>query len=363
MAAGTRVHGGDELEPRREDGRSTYPGDGNVPILERLPESLQGGPVELGQLVQEEDPVVCEGHFARRHTRATADHCGVGDGVVRSPERPPANQPANLSRAGHRGDDRGYTSLLVIQGWEQTRHGAGQEGLARARRADHDHAMPAGQCQLESPPPLELTANFGQIGTRILAGDPDLEHLGFVTHLGRHLHPRRPVASPTPAALPHNESCLRERRRRNHIYPARETRLVSALDGNQDPPHVAPGESCHHRQQTGDGTQLAAKGKLAEDGPPTVRPHLLGPDQNAQRHGQVQRGAALAHIRRCQVDGDPPGRVLVAAIPDGSPDPLASLLQGRVRQPDDGEAGQARCYVHLHPNRASVQSLKGGREK
>jgi hypothetical protein len=282
--------------------------------------------------------------------------------VVGGSERPAANQPANLSRAGHGGDDRGDASLLVIQGREKTRHRAGQQRLARTRRADHYHAMPAGQCQLQSSPRLELAANVGQIGSG-LAGDFQLERLQLVAHLGCHLDPGRPVASPTPAALTHNQSRFRERGRRNYVYPAREARLVRTLDRDHDPPYVAPGESRHHRQQTRDGTQLTAQGKLTQDGPATARPHLLGPDQDAQGHRQIQGGAALAHVRRRQVDRDPPWRVLVAAVPYGAPDPLASLLQRRVCQPDDGEAGQARGYVHLDPNRTSVQTLEGGREK
>jgi hypothetical protein len=223
--------------------------------------------------------------------------------------------------------------------------------------------MPAGQCQLECSPRLKLTSNVGQVGSGILAYDSNLQWLEFVAHLGCHLDPGRLLACSTPAALTHHQSRLRERGRRDYFYPAREARFVRSLDRNYDPPHVTPGECRHHGQQTGDGTQFTAQGELPQDGPATARPHLLGPHQDAQRYRQIQGGTALAHVGRRKVDRDPSWRVLVAAVPDGAPDPLASLLQGRVCQPDDGEAGQARGHVHLDSNRASVQSLEGCREK
>ena len=36
-----------------------------MPVFDRLAERLQGDPVELGELVQEEDSVVGERHFTR----------------------------------------------------------------------------------------------------------------------------------------------------------------------------------------------------------------------------------------------------------------------------------------------------------
>jgi hypothetical protein len=223
--------------------------------------------------------------------------------------------------------------------------------------------MPAGQCQLQTPPRLELTANIGQVGSGILAYYSNLQCLQVVSHLGCHFDPGRPVACSTPAALAHDQSRLRERGRGDYFYPTRKACFVRSLNRDYDPPHVTPGESRHHRQQTGDGTQLTAQGKLTQDSPATARPHLFGPHQDAQRYRQIQGGAAFAHVRRRQVDRYPSRRVLVAAVPDGAPDSLASLLQGRVCQPDDGEAGQARGDVHLDPNRASVQALEGCREK
>jgi hypothetical protein len=54
-----------------------------VTVLERLAECLEDVAIELGQLVEEEDPVVCPGHLAGHEPRPASDDRGVGAGVVR----------------------------------------------------------------------------------------------------------------------------------------------------------------------------------------------------------------------------------------------------------------------------------------
>ena len=63
-AARAGVHRRDQLEPRREAGRSPGPRDGHAARLHRLPERLQDVTVELGQLVEEQHALVGAGHLA-----------------------------------------------------------------------------------------------------------------------------------------------------------------------------------------------------------------------------------------------------------------------------------------------------------
>jgi hypothetical protein len=58
MAARTWVHGCDELESGREDGRPANPSNRNLAVLERLAERFQRPTVEFGQLVEKKYPVV-----------------------------------------------------------------------------------------------------------------------------------------------------------------------------------------------------------------------------------------------------------------------------------------------------------------
>ena len=283
--------------------------------------------------------------------------------MVWRPERPAADQSANWRRAGYGGDDRGHVGLFVVQGRKETGHGPGEKRFARTWGADHDQAMPAGESQLQSSPSLDLPAHLGQIGSAASACDSRPGDLRVIADLGRHLDSRRPAASSPKLALADEQRGLRQGRSRNDVYSIREARFIRAFDRNHDPRDAAAGKSRHHRQKARDGAHLASKGQLPQERPAAACVHLLGSDQNAKRDGKVQRGAALAHVRRCQIDRDPPRRVFVAAVPDGAPNPLAGFLQGCVRKPDDREPGQTRCHVHLDPNRAAIQTVQGGREK
>jgi hypothetical protein len=64
--ARARVHGCDELEAGRHHHRSARPRDGDPSLLERLAQGLARCPVELGQLVEEKDAMVCARHLAGR---------------------------------------------------------------------------------------------------------------------------------------------------------------------------------------------------------------------------------------------------------------------------------------------------------
>ncbi len=188
VAARTRVHRRDQLEPRRVDRRPADPRDRHMPVLHRLPERLQRGSIELGQLVEKEHAVVGERHFARRHVRAAADHARIGDGVMRGSERPGSQKAADL-RPGDRGDDRRHTSLALAERRQQARYRPRQERLARARRPDHDEAVASRQRDLERPPGFELAADLGEIRCGSRSRRP---------RAARRAHPRPSPASARP---------------------------------------------------------------------------------------------------------------------------------------------------------------------
>ena len=65
VPARARIHRGNQLEARGEDGRPSDPRDGNMPVLERLAQGLEHIPIELGQLVEKQDPIVGHRHLPR----------------------------------------------------------------------------------------------------------------------------------------------------------------------------------------------------------------------------------------------------------------------------------------------------------
>ena len=223
--------------------------------------------------------------------------------------------------------------------------------------------MTSRQSQLETPPSLELTAHLGHVRSGLLISDPGSRGLNFVAYFGRHLDSRRSGTSPAPPGISHEQRRLGERGSGDDVYAAGQARLDRAFFGDHYSPDAAARKSRHHRQKTRDGAQLATERKLAEDRPTTARSNLLGPDENTQRHRKIQGCAALAHIRRRQIDRDPARWVVVAAVPDRPANSLAGLLKGRVCKTHDCEAGQSGCHVHFNPDWTSIQAVEGGRQK
>src|SRR3954454_13824475 len=88
-ARGPRFHRGKKLEPAGKAAAPRHAHDRDVTVLERLPERLERGPLELRHLVEKEDALVREAHLAgpRHPSAATPDQGGYRRGMVRRPER------------------------------------------------------------------------------------------------------------------------------------------------------------------------------------------------------------------------------------------------------------------------------------
>jgi hypothetical protein len=261
----------------------------------------------------------------------------------------------------HRRDPR----FVVVQRRKHPGHRPGQQRLARARRADHDDAVPPCEGQLHGSPGLHLPSNLGQVrvGFRGSTGNP-LTAGGMrslARGVGGQLHSGRAAAGPAATVLTEKPGRLGESGCARDVDAAGQSGFRQTIRWHHDAAHPPPRQGGYHRQQAWHGAELAAERKLAEDRPSAVGDDLLRSDENSQRDRQVQGGSALAQLRRGEVDGYPPRRVFVAAVSDGAPDPLARLLQGRVRQSDDREAGQAGGHVHLDPDGPAIEAVERGR--
>lgn len=100
VAAGARVHRGDEHEAARERDLAGAAGDGDVAVLERLAKHLEGAAFELGQFVEEEHAVVGEGDFAGAGDGAAAKQADVGNRVVRRTHGTAAEDVGAVAREG-----------------------------------------------------------------------------------------------------------------------------------------------------------------------------------------------------------------------------------------------------------------------
>ena len=117
IAAEAGIHRGHQHEAGREGDGAGGPGDGDHAVFQGLAQHLQGGALEFRQFVQEEDAVVGQAHLPRPGGGAAADEPGVGDGVVRRPERSPAQEPlAGLEQPHDAVNLGGLQGLFLVQG-------------------------------------------------------------------------------------------------------------------------------------------------------------------------------------------------------------------------------------------------------
>ncbi len=299
MPARARVHRRDELEAGRERSSARPdPDDRDAALLERLAERLEHVPVELRQLVEEQDAVVGQGHFAGRQARAAADHARVGDRVVRRPERRPADEAGHRSLRRDRVDDRG----------------APAPRRRAAAAAARDRSAPAASCPTPGGP-ISSSA--------VAAGQRDLERpsrLDLAAHVGEVRHVRLAGASASPARRDRlgrsaaasvdarrRPSAARRRVRRRAQdprppRPASRRRIdsiavtsrasASAVGRHDDPPHAAPGEGRDHRQQPGHAAAPRRRATARRRAPSgRAGPHLLRAEQDRDRdrRGRARR--------------------------------------------------------------------------
>ncbi len=104
------------------------------------------------------------------------------------------------------------------------------------------------------------------------------------------------------------------------------------------------------RQGAGDGSQHAIEGQFANGyiiGNLVAGQHFHGGEQG-QGDEQVEMAAFLENVGGRQVDGNPFRRQGQAQGGQRGAHPLAAFGDGLVGQPDNGEGGQARRYLHLN---------------
>ena len=324
-----RVHRGDELEPRRVPHVPMGPDDLDGAILERLPERIEHAPVELGELVEEQDAQVRLGDQPGQQVAAATHHGGVAGRVMRSSKGADVTLGGVRTQPRHAADDRDLLRLPVVERRQQTGDGPGEERLAGTRRAEQEQVVAARERDLEGPPGHRLAPDIGEVGGRQavrdrapcgrrVGGDPERRAPG-----------RRGRAAPSWSR--HEARRVVESRDAGDLDALDKPRLVDVRLGHRDPDVASAGERRHHRQHARDGQDAATQRQLAQERPRTAAgADLTRGDQDADGDGHVVRGAALASVGRREVHGDARERILEARVPQGPPDPFAGLRERRV---------------------------------
>ena len=131
--------------------RVAGPGDRDPAVLDRLAQVLEDLALELGQLVEEEEPVVGQADLARLGHEAAADETGVRDRVMGRAEGPGADRPLPGQQPGRAVDPGHLEHLVVGQVGEDRGQAAGQHGLPRPGRPDEEDVVAPGRGHLEGP--------------------------------------------------------------------------------------------------------------------------------------------------------------------------------------------------------------------
>ncbi len=206
--------------------------------------------------------------------------------------------------------------------------------FAGARRADHQHVVPARRRHFERPLCRGLAAHFGEIGNRGIvheaigrAGRHRLEPVWFVQvldHLSQMPHPEHTYA-------------FGDRSFSGVIGWHEQVRNALAARANRDRQRAA------HRSKSTIERQFAHQQHV-----PVGLAHCPHRTQDPQRHRQVEARAFLANIRRREVDGDGLVRIAEARIEQRRFYALAALANRGVRHAYRDEIAGAAAGVHVH---------------
>jgi len=126
--------------------------------------------------------------------------------------------------------------------------------------------------------------------------------------------------------------------------------FLGVVSGKQET--SIPRISCSHGNGkcASDWLHLSVKRQLTQNkimGQLTFLNHLCG-CEDANGHGEVESGPFLLDIRRRQVDRNPLGGKIIAAVLNGCLDPVLGFFDRTFREPDGCEGGKALGNVHLH---------------
>jgi hypothetical protein len=113
-------------------------------ILQRLAQGFEDMAAELRQFIQDEHPVLREGHLTRYRPVAAADQPPVREGVMGGPKGAGGHQRRALpGEAGHTVDARGLDGFSQAHGWQDGGEAPGQHRFARPWRSQEEDVVTA----------------------------------------------------------------------------------------------------------------------------------------------------------------------------------------------------------------------------
>ncbi|OIQ66355.1 hypothetical protein GALL_520770 [mine drainage metagenome] len=162
ITAGARIHGCDQLKPRRKFTAARRPRNRDRAALQWLAQSLKRSPGNFGQFVEKQNPVMGQRNFSWPGRRTAANQSHRTGGVMRVSCRAlrPFVQRKPPAQTGHGG---ALQCLVGGHHGQQAGKTLRQHRLARTRRAHQQQTVPSGSGNLQCPFGTELAFDIGQI--------------------------------------------------------------------------------------------------------------------------------------------------------------------------------------------------------
>jgi hypothetical protein len=246
---------------------------------------------------------------------------------------------AHVERAAERLHGGGFQRFFLRHRWQDAGKARGEHGLAGARRAAHQHAVPASGGDLQRAFGLCLALHFAHV--RVVRNDA----LRLRDEARHEFAPRQMRRD------------LQQRLRRVdlRIFHQRSFRRVHC---GQDKSASAICRAICHRQRAAYCAQLAGQRQFSGVFilSKLVGRYLSGCGENAECDGQIKAPAFLGQIGGRKIDGDAArGKFELAILQRGAHAVFAFFNFG-FRQAYDGKVRQAVSDVHFDGDKRRLHS-------
>ena len=330
VAAGTRVHGGDEQESGREGHAAGGAGDGDLAVLQGLAHHFQGGAVEFGEFVQKKDTVVGDGDFARGGMGAAAQQTGVGNGMVGGAEGAVGEDGLfGVEQAADAMDAGGFDGFLAGEGRHDGGHALGEHAFPGARGPYHEEIVPAGGGDFEGT--LDAVLAF-DVGTVDLVSLMPAEFLDGAGAGGEEGFFAAEVVEGIAEAGDADDADASDDAGFLGIVGGDDDFLTALSAGRK-----GDGEDTFHRADAAIEGEFANNRAAVKDGAVEV---IDAVGDHPQRHREVKAGAFFFEVGWRQINrGAAAGGAGEGGVGDGGPDAVAAFADGGIGEADDDGDG------------------------
>ena len=264
-------------------------------------------------------------------------------------KRPLHDNPFLLAdQAGHAIDPGGLQGLVQGQVRHDGRQATGHHGLAAAGWTFEEEIMAACRRNFERPFGVLLSLDLAEVGVKTLAALEKTLQIdplrGNVDNIGQKING------------------LVQMGHRDDVNPLNDRGLAGILLRHHHPGQILSAGGEDDGQHPRHRPHPTVQGEFADQqiaAQLEVRDGAAGRD-DAYRNRQIIAGAGLAQIGRGQVDRNPVGRELIAAVFDRGLDPILALAHGGLRQTHRGKGRQTKGDIDLDLHQESVDPLHRG---